>query len=118
MGDVTKPAEPAEGLRSVRASAADLAKPAAKRRPPHDEEAVRRAFETGEYPYASRLSEREYEERVLPLQVELLEQRPIALTRCAGQPIGHRLLWKHDFLGSVDIYRQAMIAAATQMAAP
>ena len=73
MDDLPKPAEPAEGLRSIRAAAADLAKPAAKRRPPHDQEAVRRAFETGEYPYASRLTEREYQERVLPLQVELLK---------------------------------------------
>jgi hypothetical protein len=27
-----------------------------------------------------------------------LEQRPIALTGCAGQPIGHKLLYEHDFL--------------------
>jgi hypothetical protein len=27
-----------------------------------------------------------------------LEQRPIELTRSAGQPIGHKLLWLHCFL--------------------
>jgi polyphosphate kinase 2 len=42
-------------------------------RPAHDAEAVRRAFETGEYPYATRLTEREYLARIMPLQVELLK---------------------------------------------
>jgi polyphosphate kinase 2 (PPK2 family) len=34
---------------------------------------VRRAFETGEHPYATRLTEREYLQRVQPLQVEPLK---------------------------------------------
>jgi polyphosphate kinase len=86
MDDLPKPAEAAEGLRSIHSAAADLAKPAPKRRPTHDPEAVRRAFETGEYPYATRLSEREYNERVLPLQVELLKAQAWAKAsggRCA-----------------------------------
>ncbi len=39
----------------------------------HDPEAIRRAFETGEFPYATRLTEKAYMEHVLPLQVELLK---------------------------------------------
>jgi polyphosphate kinase 2 len=66
-----------EAARSIAGAAAELTRP----RPPsrhrapdrHDPEAVRRAFETGEYPYATRLTEKEYEQRVKPLQVELLK---------------------------------------------
>jgi polyphosphate kinase 2 len=39
----------------------------------HDPDAVRRAFETGEYPYRTRLSEPAYQTHVLPLQIELLK---------------------------------------------
>ena len=39
----------------------------------HDPEAVRRAFETGEYPYRTRLTEKAYQTHVLPLQIELLK---------------------------------------------
>jgi polyphosphate kinase 2 len=39
----------------------------------HDPEAIRRAFENGEFPYATKLSERDYQRRVMPLQVELLK---------------------------------------------
>ena len=39
----------------------------------HDPDAIRRAFETGEFPYATRLTEKAYLEHVLPLQVELLK---------------------------------------------
>jgi len=42
-------------------------------RPSHSPEAVRLAFETGEFPYTSRIGEAEYQRRVLPLQVELLK---------------------------------------------
>ncbi len=42
-------------------------------RPARDPEAVRRAFETGAYPYATRLTEKEYSARIMPLQVELLK---------------------------------------------
>ena len=38
-----------------------------------DPDAVRRAFETGTYPYADRLSERAYLAQMAPLQVELLK---------------------------------------------
>lgn len=40
---------------------------------PRDPEAIRRSFETGAYPYSSRLTEKEYLARLLPLQVELLK---------------------------------------------
>ncbi len=39
----------------------------------HDPDAIRRAFETGDYPYKSKVSEAHYMERVLPLQAELLK---------------------------------------------
>ncbi len=69
------------GASSIGAAAADLADtPAAGRvtrvalrRPAHDPEAVRRAFETGKYPYTTRLTEADYLRRVMPLQVELLK---------------------------------------------
>ena len=38
----------------------------------HDPDAIRHAFETGEFPYATRLTEKAYMEHVLPLQVERL----------------------------------------------
>ncbi len=39
----------------------------------HDPEAIRRAFETGQFPYESRLTESDYLKRMKPLQVELLK---------------------------------------------
>jgi polyphosphate kinase 2 len=39
----------------------------------HDPDAVRRAFETGEFPYQSRLSTKAYEEQMEKLQIELLK---------------------------------------------
>ena len=39
----------------------------------HDLSAIRHTFETGEFPYATRISERTYLEHVMPLQVELLK---------------------------------------------
>ena len=39
----------------------------------HDPEAIRHAFESGEYPYHSRLSAKVYEEAMADLQVELLK---------------------------------------------
>ncbi|MBX9594322.1 MAG: polyphosphate kinase 2, partial [Roseomonas sp.] len=62
-----------EGAASIAHAAADLVRPHRRAAPRHDPEAVRRAFETGEYPYATRLTEREYMARVKPLQVELLK---------------------------------------------
>ncbi|MEO3472100.1 polyphosphate kinase 2 [Roseomonas sp. CAU 1739] len=70
----TQPPGAAEGARSIAEAAADLAAPPRRsHRPTHDPEAVRRAFETGAYPYATRLTEKEYIARILPLQVELLK---------------------------------------------
>lgn len=62
-----------EGAASIAHAAADLVRPHRRSAPRHDPEAVRRAFETGEYPYATRLTEKEYLARVKPLQVELLK---------------------------------------------
>ena len=39
----------------------------------HDPDAIRRAFETGDYPYTSKVSEKHYLARMLPLQAELLK---------------------------------------------
>ena len=39
----------------------------------HDPDAIRRAFETGDYPYKSKVTEAHYVERMLPLQAELLK---------------------------------------------
>ncbi|MCP8939634.1 polyphosphate kinase 2 [Alsobacter sp. SYSU M60028] len=39
----------------------------------HDADAIRRAFETGEFPYKTRMTEKAYVRNVLPLQVELLK---------------------------------------------
>jgi polyphosphate kinase 2 len=39
----------------------------------HDPDAIRRAFETGDYPYKSKVTESHYIERMLPLQAELLK---------------------------------------------
>jgi polyphosphate kinase 2 len=41
--------------------------------PRHDPDAIRRAFETGDYPYKSKVTEAHYIERMLPLQAELLK---------------------------------------------
>jgi polyphosphate kinase 2 len=39
----------------------------------HDPDAIRRGFETGDYPYKSKVTESHYLERMLPLQAELLK---------------------------------------------
>jgi polyphosphate kinase len=71
------PAPPGDGARSIGTAAGDLLRARPRRnappRPAHDPEAVRRAFETGEFPYATKLTEKEYLQRVMPLQVELLK---------------------------------------------
>ena len=69
--DVDAPA--ADSARSISSAAAELVAPPARRRPARDAEAVRLAFESGRYPYATRLTERDYQARILPLQVELLK---------------------------------------------
>ena len=38
-----------------------------------DPDAIRRAFETGDYPYSTKVKEKAYLERMLPLQAELLK---------------------------------------------
>ncbi len=54
-------------------------KPLAPRKPErsvasrHDPAAIRRAFETGDYPYTTKVRESEYLERVKPLQAELVK---------------------------------------------
>src|SRR3954471_21820280 len=71
------PAVPVDSARSIGSAAGALLRAKPRRpaapRPSHDPEAVRRAFETGEFPYATKLTEKEYLERVKPLQVELLK---------------------------------------------
>ncbi|MGG5807762.1 polyphosphate kinase 2 [Falsiroseomonas sp. CW058] len=70
---IAPPPEP-EAARSIVGAAAELGRPARRAAAlRHDPEAVRRAFETGEYPYTTRLTEKEYVQRVKPLQVELLK---------------------------------------------
>ncbi|MFN0194491.1 MAG: polyphosphate kinase 2 [Aestuariivirga sp.] len=41
--------------------------------PPRDPDSIRRAFETGEYPYKQKIATQEYEDRVEKLQTELLK---------------------------------------------
>jgi polyphosphate kinase 2 len=57
--------------------AGEPARPRKPQTPPaalrHDPDAIRRAFETGDYPYSTKVSERHYVERVTPLQAELLK---------------------------------------------
>jgi polyphosphate kinase 2 len=54
---------------------ADVGVPAARRQAEmrHDKSTVRRLFETGEYPYATRLGEKDYEKQKARLQIELLK---------------------------------------------
>ncbi len=68
--DVPPPPQAPEAARSIAGAAAELTRPVRLR---HEPEAVRRAFESGEYPYATHLTEKEYLQRVGPLQVELLK---------------------------------------------
>jgi polyphosphate kinase 2 len=64
-------ADTADGTRAISGASGGL--PHRHRTPAQDPEAVRRAFETGAYPYATRLTENDYLSRILPLQVELLK---------------------------------------------
>jgi polyphosphate kinase 2 len=90
--DVARPPEPAmipeaapEGARSIGGAAAELTRHRRATSLRHDPEAVRRSFETGEYPYATRLTEREYMQRVTPLQVELLKAQ--AWVKATGERV-------------------------------
>jgi polyphosphate kinase 2 len=63
-----------QGARAITDAAAALGAPGRRaHRPSRDPEEVRRAFETGAYPYATRLTEKDYAARIMPLQVELLK---------------------------------------------
>jgi polyphosphate kinase 2 len=92
--DITRPATEigpegdagTDGARSIASAAAALAEPRRRGgRRPHDAEALRRSFESGEYPYATRLTEREYLGRILPLQVELLKAQ--SWVKAAGERV-------------------------------
>ena len=63
------PAPEPEAARSIVSAAAELTRP----RSPQDPRSARPAFESGEFPYATNLTEKEYLQRVKPLQVELLK---------------------------------------------
>ncbi|MEQ1771039.1 MAG: polyphosphate kinase 2 [Devosia sp.] len=80
-GASAMPLPSTNGAHAIAAAAHDLQPP----RPPsdemappldqlrHDPAAIRRTFETGEYPYRTRLTEKAYLDHVMPLQVELLK---------------------------------------------
>ena len=50
-----------------------------------DPDAIRHAFETGDYPYTTKVKEKAYLERMLPLQVELL--KPQAWVKETGEQL-------------------------------
>ena len=83
--DLPKPVSEAEGAQSIAAAAAELTRPSRKPATRHEPDAVRRTFESGEYPYATHLTERDYLARVKPLQVELLKAQ--AWVRAANERI-------------------------------
>jgi polyphosphate kinase 2 len=70
--DVVPPPQPdaPEAARSIAGAAAELTARARSHQAP---QVVRHAFESGEFPYATRLTEKDYVLRVEPLQVELLK---------------------------------------------
>ena len=71
-GRANAAASPSAGPAPDGAQAATVAVPLVPR-PSHSPEAVRHAFETGEFPYSTKIGEAEYLRRVMPLQVELLK---------------------------------------------
>jgi polyphosphate kinase 2 len=62
---------PAAPLKPAPAAPKKPEKPPAASR--HDPAAIRRAFESGDYPYTTKVGEKAYLERMLPLQAELLK---------------------------------------------
>ena len=71
---------PPDAARAIMEAGGDLAEaaPPSRRARPlselrHDPAAIRESFETGVYPYQTRMSEKDYLAHVLPLQVELLK---------------------------------------------
>jgi polyphosphate kinase 2 len=83
--DIAPTVAPDDGAQSIAAAAAELTRPHRRPSARHEPEAVRRAFEGGEYPYATRLTEKDYLARVRPLQVELLKAQ--AWVKEAGERI-------------------------------
>jgi len=81
--ETAKPAASKPAAATTAATEPKKEKPAAKPRSPaantrlsemrHDPSAIRRVFETGEYPYAVKMRTAPYEERMLELQRELLK---------------------------------------------
>ncbi len=69
---VTRPERGADGIAEPPVNAPAVPG-VAMARPSHSAEAVRHAFESGEFPYHSKIGEAEYLRRVMPLQVELLK---------------------------------------------
>ena len=63
--------EPDSAPKATGSKPPKTAQSSAKRR--HDPEAIRHAFETGEFPYATRMSNKLYMEHMEELQVELLK---------------------------------------------
>ncbi len=74
MKDVTAETGAAEAVTDApTAKAAPAEKPARVRRAPPTASQIRQAFESGEYPYATKLSRRSYEAQKAKLQAELLK---------------------------------------------
>ena len=65
----TKPIEPRKPEKALTPRKAEKA----RRVTPHDPDNIRRAFETGDYPYSTKVGEKIYLERVKPLQAELVK---------------------------------------------
>ena len=76
-----KAAKPAKAAKPVKAETLDKAEKLDKTERPRgvethgrrDPDAIRHAFETGDYPYTTKVKEKAYLERMLPLQTELLK---------------------------------------------
>ena len=73
-----KAAKPQKALKLEKAPKAERAQKIEKplgveTRARRDPDAIRRAFETGDYPYSTKVKEKAYLERMLPLQAELLK---------------------------------------------
>ena len=66
----TKADKPGPQAASARQSAMPSHEPVLK---PHDQDCIRLAFETGEYPYQKKMAKSRYEKRKAELQVELLK---------------------------------------------
>jgi polyphosphate kinase 2 len=75
---VEKPAKPAKVEKLAKPAKAERLEKTERPRGPEmrgrrDPDAIRHAFETGDYPYTTKVKEKAYLERMLPLQAELLK---------------------------------------------